>query len=119
MAESLGSARGACWAHSHEQERSGGREVSGATRLETEHGRECEKLGIPPGLMPNPGWMRRTYSSEEGKYASRMANVAAAYSPISRITLHGLPAANTPSGMSRVTTLPEPITLREPMPKSQ
>ena len=29
---------------------------------------------------------------------------------ISRITRQGLPAAKTPSGMSRVTTLPAPIT---------
>ena len=34
---------------------------------------------------------------------------------ISRMTRHGLPAAKTPSGTSRVTTLPAPITAREPM----
>src|SRR4029079_13154862 len=32
-----------------------------------------------------------------------------------RITRQGLPAANTSSGTSRVTTLPAPITEREPM----
>jgi hypothetical protein len=37
------------------------------------------------------------------------------YSEISRIIRQGLPAANTPSGMSRVTTLPAPITDREPI----
>ena len=37
------------------------------------------------------------------------------YSTISRITRHGLPAANTPSGTSRVTTLPAPMTVREPI----
>ena len=31
------------------------------------------------------------------------------------MTRHGLPAANTPAGMSRVTTLPAPITARSPM----
>ena len=41
--------------------------------------------------------------------------VSTAYSVISRITRHGLPAANTPSGMSRVTTLPAPMTAREPI----
>jgi hypothetical protein len=34
---------------------------------------------------------------------------------IGRITRHGLPAANTPAGTSRVTTLPAPITARAPM----
>ena len=32
-----------------------------------------------------------------------------------RMTRQGFPAANTPSGTSRVTTLPAPITVREPM----
>ena len=36
------------------------------------------------------------------------------YSVISRIMRHGFPAANTPSGMSLVTTLPAPITVFEP-----
>src|SRR5205807_7379960 len=36
------------------------------------------------------------------------------YSVISRMTRHGFPAANTPSGMSFVTTLPAPITDLEP-----
>ena len=34
---------------------------------------------------------------------------------ISRMTRHGLPAAKTFSGTSRVTTLPAPITARDPM----
>ena len=34
---------------------------------------------------------------------------------ISRMTRQGLPAAKTPSGMSRVTTLPAPMTEREPI----
>ena len=34
---------------------------------------------------------------------------------ISRMTRQGLPAANTPSGISRVTTLPAPMTAREPI----
>src|SRR5215471_17685448 len=37
------------------------------------------------------------------------------HSVISRITRHGLPAANTPSGISLVTTLPAPITARDPI----
>ena len=37
------------------------------------------------------------------------------YSVTGRITRHGLPAANTPSGISRVTTLPAPMTAREPI----
>ena len=37
------------------------------------------------------------------------------YSAISRMTLHGLPAAKAPSGTSRVTTLPAPITARDPI----
>ena len=37
------------------------------------------------------------------------------YSVISRMTRQGLPAAKTPSGMSRVTTLPAPMTDREPI----
>src|ERR1700676_3019834 len=37
------------------------------------------------------------------------------YRSNSRTTRHALPAANPPSGMSRVTTLPGPITLREPI----
>src|SRR5262245_23889220 len=36
------------------------------------------------------------------------------YSVMARITRQGLPAANTPSGMSRVTTLPAPMTDRDP-----
>src|SRR5262245_51118205 len=36
------------------------------------------------------------------------------YFPRSRITRHGFPAANTPSGMSLVTTLPAPTTERAP-----
>jgi hypothetical protein len=36
-------------------------------------------------------------------------------SAISRITRQGLPAANTRCGTSRVTTLPAPITAREPI----
>src|SRR5262249_20204933 len=36
------------------------------------------------------------------------------YSPSSRITRQGFPTANTPSGMSLVTTLPAPITERAP-----
>ena len=39
----------------------------------------------------------------------------ASYSAISRITRHGLPAANAPSGTSRVTTLPAPTTARDPI----
>ena len=38
-----------------------------------------------------------------------------AHSVISRITRQGLPAANIPSGTSRVTTLPAPMTARDPM----
>ena len=38
-----------------------------------------------------------------------------AYSVSSRMTRQGLPAANTPSWMSRVTTLPAPMTHREPI----
>src|SRR3954453_7203457 len=38
-----------------------------------------------------------------------------AYSVISRTTRQGLPAANTPSGMSLVTTLPAPMTDFEPI----
>jgi len=34
-------------------------------------------------------------------------------SPIARTTRHGFPAANTPSGPSRITTLPAPITDRD------
>ena len=34
---------------------------------------------------------------------------------ISRMTRHGFPAANVPSGTSRVTTLPAPMTAREPI----
>jgi hypothetical protein len=37
------------------------------------------------------------------------------YSSIARMTRQGFPAANTPSGTSRVTTLPAPITAREPI----
>ena len=37
------------------------------------------------------------------------------YSVISRMTRHGFPAANTPSGMSLVTTLPAPMTDFEPI----
>ena len=37
------------------------------------------------------------------------------HSPISRMTRQGLPAANTPSGMSLVTTLPAPTTDRGPI----
>ena len=37
------------------------------------------------------------------------------YSVISRITRHGFPAANTPSAMSLVTTLPAPMTVFEPI----
>ena len=33
----------------------------------------------------------------------------------SRITRHGLSAAKTPAGTSRVTTLPAPITARAPI----
>ena len=36
-------------------------------------------------------------------------------SAISRFTRHGLPAANTPAGMSFVTTLPAPMTVFEPI----
>ena len=31
------------------------------------------------------------------------------------MTLHGLPAANTPDGISLVTTLPAPITVFDPI----
>src|SRR5215510_13004369 len=37
------------------------------------------------------------------------------YSVISRMIRHGFPAANTPSGMSLVTTLPAPMTALEPI----
>jgi hypothetical protein len=37
------------------------------------------------------------------------------YSVMSRMTRQGLPAANTPGGTSRVTTLPAPITARSPI----
>ena len=37
------------------------------------------------------------------------------HSVIGRMTRHGLPAANTPAGMSRVTTLPAPITVPDPI----
>jgi hypothetical protein len=37
------------------------------------------------------------------------------YSVISRTTRHGFPAANTPSGMALVTTLPAPMTHFEPI----
>src|SRR5690606_33120088 len=37
------------------------------------------------------------------------------YHAISRTTRQGFPAAKTPAGMSRVTTLPAPITARSPI----
>ena len=40
---------------------------------------------------------------------------ARSFSEISRTTRHGLPTAKTPSGTSRVTTLPAPMTERDPM----
>jgi len=42
-------------------------------------------------------------------------NEESLYSVISRMTRHGFPAANTPSGMSLVTTLPAPMTVFEPI----
>jgi len=44
-----------------------------------------------------------------------MAPRDALHSRISRMMRHGFPAANTPSGTSRVTTLPAPMTARDPM----
>src|SRR5687768_14418492 len=43
------------------------------------------------------------------------SNAFYSFSFNSRITLQGLPAANTSAGISLVTTLPAPITLRSPM----
>src|SRR5690606_34926619 len=37
------------------------------------------------------------------------------HAAISRMTRHGFPAANAPAGTSRVTTLPAPMTLLDPM----
>ena len=45
----------------------------------------------------------------------RIRTLPFGYSVTSRTTRHGLPAANTPSGTSRVTTLPAPITARAPI----
>ena len=46
---------------------------------------------------------------------SPLPQLAARHSVIARMTRHGLPAANTASETSRVTTLPAPITAREPI----
>jgi len=45
--------------------------------------------------------------------------VSTAYSVISRMTRQGFPAANTPSGTSRVTTLPAPMTVPGPDPDAR
>ena len=45
----------------------------------------------------------------------RCAQYRASSSVTSRKTRHGLPAATTPSGISRITTDPEPITVFDPM----
>ena len=45
----------------------------------------------------------------------RLCSGVFVYSSSDLITRHGFPAANTPAGMSRVTTLPAPMTLSEPM----
>ena len=45
--------------------------------------------------------------------------MSTAYSVISRMTRQGFPAANTPSGTSRVTTLPAPMTVPGPDPDAR
>src|SRR5262245_23504605 len=46
--------------------------------------------------------------------AGRLARELA-HSLKGRMTRHGFPAAKTPAGIGRVTTLPAPITVRSPM----
>ena len=52
---------------------------------------------------------------EPSLYAHLTASDYLMHSLISRITRQGFPAAKTPSGTSRVTTLPAPMTARAPM----
>src|SRR5262249_22028094 len=47
--------------------------------------------------------------------AHELPRSTTSFSTILRTTRHGFPAAKTPSGMFRVTTLPAPITVFEPM----
>jgi hypothetical protein len=47
------------------------------------------------------------------RFHSSCVTLGVDYSTISRMTRHGLPAANIPSGTSRVTTLP--ATARDPI----
>ena len=67
---------------------------------------------LPDGTNPLQEASHREWEKAAGKGASRTESAA---SMISRMTRQGLPAAKTPSGMSRVTTLPAPMTDREPM----
>src|SRR4029077_20532604 len=59
--------------------------------------------------------IRPTWSGLDGVPGDSIRRLNRPYSEISRITRQGLPAAKTPSGISRVTTLPAPITDREPI----
>src|SRR4029079_16788384 len=68
------------------------------------------------GSRGSPQGARLISSSFALLAASRAIHASpSGYSVISRITRHGLPAANTPSGMSLVTTLPAPMTVFEPI----
>src|SRR5215472_7568056 len=70
-------------------------------------------------------WVRFTVTADLGEppkdfalgpqATSRGMDDGGVHSVISRTTRHGLPAANTPSGISLVTTLPAPITARGPI----
>ena len=72
----------------------------------------------PPSMgtgAPRPGRTRSRAGHAVLRLSFRGKAPARHYSVISRITRHGLPAARTPSGRSRVTTLPAPMTALEPI----
>src|SRR5688572_17083035 len=60
------------------------------------------------GITATSHFFTRAAPATRWSYRSRRQSL------ISRMTRHGLPAAKTPGGTSRVITLPAPITLFEP-----
>ena len=77
-------------------------------------------MKISPSLPLRWGRSRRRFSTTHAAISSRSHRSTErrpsnqCYSEIARMTRQGLPTARTPSGMSRVTTLPAPMTDREP-----
>ena len=58
---------------------------------------------------------RPNKSVPKGTLFREMTSVIRSSSVTGRMTRHGLPKAMTPAGMSRVTTLPAPITVPSPI----